>query len=86
MYFGQESEEHVFSMKTRCLEVKNDDFWENMLRKENNVTIIFLITVLIDSAWFCVEKLKIHIVLRQKKRELKTIQKQIQEIHQTSPY
>ena len=30
-YFGQKPEEHGFLIKKRCLEVKNDDFLENML-------------------------------------------------------
>ena len=35
---NQKPEKHGLSIKKRCLEVKNDDFWENMLRKKKYIS------------------------------------------------
>ena len=34
-YFGQKPEEHGLSIKKRCLELKNKDFWENLVMEKN---------------------------------------------------
>ena len=36
-YFGQKPEEHGFSIKKRCLEIKNDDFWEKYVTLKKGV-------------------------------------------------
>ena len=66
-YLGQKSEEHCFSIKNRCLEVKDDGFWEKCVAQKDRWSKVEFLTKFLDaSAWFCVEKLKKHI-LRPKK-------------------
>ena len=58
-YFDQKPEEHCFSIKKRCLDIKNDDLWEKWVtEKKRWLKTDFLMNFLDDSAWLCMEKLK----------------------------
>ena len=37
-YFGQKPEEHCFLIEKRCLEVKNDDFWEEWITSKKCIS------------------------------------------------
>ena len=70
-HFGQKPEEHRVSIKNHCLEVKNVDFWEKMgYGKKKWSKTDFLIRILNDSAWFCMEKLKKHSFETKKQNNL----------------
>ena len=43
------------------MDIKSDDFSENVERKKLGFKTEFLMKFLDDSAWFCVEKLRKHI-------------------------
>ena len=67
-FFGQETHEHVKIMKKRCLEAQMTFFHKNLFKNMFSLcfppnSIIgsktdFLIKLLDDSAWLCLEKLK----------------------------
>ena len=71
-FLGQETQEHIKTIKKRCLEVKNDIFSYKCILKKVCFPYVFLrfphfgsktdflIKLLNDSAWFCMEKLKKH--------------------------